>query len=152
MNRCPCMTGRLRVRMIVCLCASQRGYLSLQAKGGLGFFEPMSLPAAGTPKEQGANKRKSMDLGAQPSQDGELTQVCILSLCRTRCVMRMGQGAKRRRSIHIGLRCRLHGGLDICFSARLLTVLSGPPSSLSPCTHAKPHADRHGAFRCTMPS
>ena len=88
--------------MIVCLCASQRGYLSLQAKGGLGFFEPMMLPGAGTPKEQGANKRKSMDLGARPPQHGGLTQVDILSLCQTCCMMRMGQGAKRHRCMHLG--------------------------------------------------
>ena len=62
----------------------------------------MSLPAAGTPKEQGANKRKSMDLGAQPPQNGELTQVHILSLCQACCMMHMGQDAKRCRCIHLG--------------------------------------------------
>ena len=77
-SQCPCMKGPPCVRITVSLCAPQRRHLLLQAKGGLGFFEPMSLPAAGTPKEQGANKRKSMDLVAQPSQDGELTQVHML--------------------------------------------------------------------------
>ena len=76
--------------------------LPLQAKGGLGFFEPMSLPAAGAPKEQGANKRKSMDLGAQSPQNGEPTQVHILSPCRACCMIRMGQGAKRHRCTYSG--------------------------------------------------
>lgn len=66
----------------------------LQAKGGLGFFEPMSLPAAGTPKGQGANKRKSMDLGARPDQDEELAPVHILFPCWMCRMTRMQQEAK----------------------------------------------------------
>ena len=109
----------------------------LQAKGGLGFFEPMLLPAAGTPKEQGANKRKSMDLGTQPDQDGELAQVYILSPYWTCCMVPMQQGAKRRRCICLGECCCHHGYQRLCFAARLLAVPPDPSSFMFSCTERK---------------
>ena len=115
--------------------------LLLQAKRGLGFFEPLSLPAAGAPKEQGANKRKSMDLGARPSQGGELTRVRILSLCWTCSLMHMRQGAKRRRCIN--------AIMESCFHAlrRACCLCDRNPSSfMASCIDIKSQTDRPAAL------
>ena len=54
---------------------------AIAANSNMGFFG--SLPAADTAKEQGANKRKGMDVGSRPAHGCESHHVCsnLVLLC-----------------------------------------------------------------------